>query len=81
MVEGDIAQLVERCPCKADVSGSNPLVSTHPPLPLPWVRNGRGGEREGLPPSSDTGQALLAYNVSSNKWRFRPEGGGEWATP
>ena len=24
---GDIAQLVERCPCKADVSGSSPLIS------------------------------------------------------
>jgi hypothetical protein len=26
--EGDIAQLVERCPCKADASGSSPLIST-----------------------------------------------------
>jgi hypothetical protein len=25
---GDIAQLVERCFCTADVSGSNPLIST-----------------------------------------------------
>ena len=25
---GGIAQLVERCPCKADVSGSSPLIST-----------------------------------------------------
>jgi hypothetical protein len=25
---GDIAQLVERCLCTADVSGSNPLIST-----------------------------------------------------
>jgi hypothetical protein len=27
--KGDIAQLVERCPCKADVSGSSPLISTN----------------------------------------------------
>jgi hypothetical protein len=26
--KGGIAQLVERCPCKADVSGSSPLTST-----------------------------------------------------
>jgi hypothetical protein len=26
--EGGIAQLVERCPCKAEVSGSSPLIST-----------------------------------------------------
>ena len=26
---GDIAQLGERCPCKAEVSGSNPLISTN----------------------------------------------------
>ena len=28
VVKGGIAQLVERCPCKADVSGSSPLTST-----------------------------------------------------
>ena len=27
-VNGGIAQLVERCLCKADVSGSSPLIST-----------------------------------------------------
>jgi hypothetical protein len=26
---GDIAQLVERCFCTADVSGSSPLISNH----------------------------------------------------
>ena len=28
LVNGDIAQLVERCLCKADVSGSSPLISS-----------------------------------------------------
>jgi hypothetical protein len=27
MAHGDIAQLVERCICTANVSGSNPLIS------------------------------------------------------
>ena len=27
-IEGDIAQLGERLPCKQEVSGSNPLIST-----------------------------------------------------
>ena len=33
---GGIAQLVERCPCKADVSGSSPLISTRTPLNESW---------------------------------------------
>ena len=28
MIRGDVAQLGERCPCKAEVGGSTPLIST-----------------------------------------------------
>lgn len=28
VIEGDVAQLGERCPCKAEVGGSTPLIST-----------------------------------------------------
>ncbi len=40
MADGDVAQLGERCPYKAEVVGSSPAVPTTPPAPEPWVFRG-----------------------------------------
>ena len=48
---GALAQLVERCLCKADVRGSNPLGSTHPPPGAPARQAPSPADRETVHPT------------------------------